>query len=68
MTVAMPAGTGLHDREGKFSASQKTGFLAVDGDQVGLGQNLQQTFLLQSLDDRAQVNLRIKEKQVQEVR
>ncbi len=44
---------GLDDGEGKFSAGQKAGFLAVYRDQIGLGQDLQQVLLLQGLDHRA---------------
>ena len=58
---------GLHDGEGELAASQKAGLLAVDGDEVGLGQNLQQILGLQSLDHRAEIDVRAEEKKVQDV-
>src|SRR5208283_4817480 len=62
------AGVLLRDGKGKFSSGEETGFLAIDRDQVGLGQNLQKILCLESLNHRAQVDLRVKEEQVEQVR
>src|ERR1039458_2074567 len=62
------AGVLLSDRKGKFSACQKTGFLAIDRDQVGLGQNLQKILCLKGFDHCAQMDLRVKEEHVEQVR
>jgi hypothetical protein len=51
------SGARLHDGERELAAGQEAGFLAVDRDQVGLGQNLQQVLGLQRFDDRAEINI-----------
>src|SRR5215467_3192516 len=48
---------GLYEGEGKFSAGQKARFFSVDGNQIWLGQNLQQVLLLERLDYRANRNI-----------
>src|SRR5262249_41850976 len=47
----------LNDGERKLAAREKTCFLAVDRDQVWLGENLQQVFLLQGLYDGTNRNV-----------
>jgi len=66
VTAVKPA-PGLNDGEGKFSASQKTGFLAVHRDQVWLGQDLQQVLLLQSFDHRTDGNVGAGDKKIEKV-
>src|SRR5208283_4635704 len=61
------AGVLLRHGKRKFTSGEKTGFLAIDGNQIGFGQYLQETFLLEGLDHCAQMNLRVKEEQVQQV-
>ena len=58
----------LHNRIGKLAASQEARRLTTDGQQVGFGQNLQNLFLLEILNGRAQVNIRTEQKDVQQVR
>ena len=58
---------GLNHGEGKLAAGQKLSFLAVDRDQIRLGQDLQQVFLLERLDDRAEVDVAAKKKEVERV-
>ena len=43
----------LHDRHRNLAAGEKAGFLAVVGDQIGLGEALEEAARLQRLDDRA---------------
>ena len=57
----------LHDRERKFPAGQEAGFLPIYRDKVGLGQNLQQVFVLKRLNYRAEIDVGPKEKQIQDV-
>src|SRR5579871_5434943 len=59
--------TRLHDRERELASGEKAGFFSVDGNQIRLGENLQEIFSLQSLDYGAEVDIRSKEKQVQNV-
>ena len=52
---------------GNLAAGEEARFLAALGDQVRLGEALEQAAGLQRLDDRAEVVLRVEEEQVQEV-
>ncbi len=58
---------GLDDREGKLTASEEAGFLAIDRDQIRLSQDLKKVALLQGLDDATEVHVGVEEKQVQQV-
>ena len=58
---------GLHDGEGKLTTGEEAGFLAVDRDQIGLGQNLQQILGLQRFDHGAEVNVGAEQEQVQNI-
>src|SRR5580700_9652979 len=57
----------LHNGEGKLAAGEEAGFLAVDGDEVGLGQDLEKVLGLERLDHGAQVNIGLKQKQIKNV-
>ena len=57
----------LHDRIGIFAARQKRGFLAVLRNQVRLGEALEEAFVLQRLDQRAELLLRVERKEIQEI-
>ena len=50
-----------------LTSGEKAGFLAVDRDQIGLGENLQQILGGESFNRGSQVNVRSKQKQVQNV-
>src|SRR5262249_38161897 len=56
-----------HNWEGELATGEEAGFLAVDGDQVGLGKDLQKIFTLQRLNDRSEVNIGTEQEQVQNV-
>ena len=66
MTVTAPV-VALRHRHRKFAACEKAGLLAVVGDQVRLGQRLEQALLLERLDDGAQPFLAVEEEEVQEI-
>src|SRR6266852_7550727 len=53
---------------GQFSTSQETGRLPIGCQQVRLGQDLQDILLLQGANGCAQVNVRPKDKDVQQIR
>ena len=57
----------LDDRNRNLAAGQKARFLAVVGDQVRLGEALEEALRLQRLDERAEAFLVIEEEQVQEI-
>ncbi len=59
---------GLHHGEGEFSSGEEAGFFAIDGDEIGLGENLQQVLRLERFDYGAEMNLRVKEKLVEDIR
>src|SRR5208283_4631235 len=61
------AGVLLRYRKGKFSSGQETGLFAVHRNQVGLGQNLQEIFLMQGLDDCSQVDVGAFHENIQKV-
>ena len=65
VTAVNPAG--LHDGEGKLTAGKKAGFLAIDRDQIGLGQDLKKVLGLKRLDDRAEMNIGLEQKEVENV-
>src|SRR5580700_1815008 len=52
--------SGLHNGERKLAAGEETGFFAIDGTEIGLGQNLEKVLGLESLDHSTQVNIRLK--------
>src|SRR5208282_662027 len=62
------AGVLLRHGKGEFAAGQEAGFLAIDRDQGGLGQNLQEILRLERLDHRTQMDLRVEEEHVEYVR
>ncbi len=66
VTAANPC-PGCTTGEGKLSAGQHLGFLAIHGDHARLGQDLQKIPLLQGLDHRAKVDVAAEEKQIEEV-
>src|ERR1700687_4974369 len=57
----------LHDGKWKLTSGEKAGFLAIDRNQIGLGENLQQILGGKSFDRGSEVNVRSKQKQVQNV-
>src|SRR5579859_2035804 len=57
----------LHDGEGKLAPGQEASLLAIDGDQVGLGKDLQETLVLQGLNHRSEIDIRPKDEQVQNI-
>ena len=57
----------LHNGEGKFTSCQKACFFAIDRDQVGFSQDLQQILLLQCFNDRADVDVRASHKNIEKV-
>src|SRR5690242_9123966 len=61
------ARTRLNDGKGKLASGQKASFLAIDSDQVGLGQDLQETLVFQGLDHRPEIDIRTKDEQVQDI-
>ena len=67
MVTVLAAALALHDGIGILAAGQEAGFLAVLGNQVRLGEALEEALGLQRLDDAAQVVLAVEEEQVQEV-
>src|SRR5438552_13274104 len=48
----------LQHRDGKLTAHQEAGFLAIRRDEVWLGQDFEQTAALQRLDERGQIQVR----------
>lgn len=50
-----------------MAAREKAGFLAIHGDEIGLGENLQKILGLQCFDHRSEVNVGTKQKQVQNI-
>jgi hypothetical protein len=58
---------GLHDGERELPAGQKTGFLAIDGNEVGLRQNLEQVLGLQSFNHGPEVDIRLEQKKIQNI-
>src|SRR5258708_32709847 len=50
-------GAALQDRNRKLAAYQEAGFLAIGGNQVRLGQDLQKVAVLQRADQSAQVQV-----------
>src|SRR4029077_3191057 len=58
---------GLHDGERKLAARQETGFLAVHGDEVWFGQDLEQVLGLQGANHRPEMDIRTEEEHVQNV-
>ena len=61
------AGRARDKRHRELAARQEAGFLAVVGDQVRLGQALEQALLLQRADDHADAFALREEEQVQEI-
>src|SRR3984893_17284332 len=61
------ARAGLHNGEGKLTARQETGFLAVHRAQVGLGQDLQEILVLQGLNHGSEVDIGPEQKQIENV-
>src|SRR6266702_4686475 len=61
------SGAGLHDGKGELTTCQEAGFLAIDRDQVRLGENLQETFIFKSLDGCAKIDVGTKEKKIQDI-
>src|SRR5882762_10125095 len=57
----------LNDRKWELTSSEKAGFLAIHGNQIRFGENLQQIFALQGFDGSAKINVRTKEKKVQDI-
>ncbi len=57
----------LQNGKGKFAAGEKTRFLSRRGQQIRLGQNLQNIILLESLDRRGQVDVRPNVEDVQQI-
>ena len=57
----------LDDRNRNLAAGEEAGFLAVVGDQVRLGEALEEPARLQRLDDGADALLALEEEQVQEI-
>src|ERR1700730_10120077 len=57
----------LHNRKGELAACQETGFLAIHRNQIGLGENLQQTLVLESFNDGAEVNVWTEKKKIEDV-
>ncbi len=66
MTVTVPVAA-LHDGHRKLAAREEARFLAVVGDQVRLGERLEEALLLERLDGGAETFLPIEEEQVQEI-
>ena len=65
--IVTAARIALHDRHRKLAAGEKARLLAVVGDQVRLGERLEQALLLERLDDRAEAFLAVEEEEVQEI-
>ena len=61
------AAAALRDRHRELAAGEEAGFLAALGDEVRLGEALEQALRLQRLDHGAEVVLLVEEEQVQEV-
>ena len=61
------AGRALHDRNGKLAAGEKAGFLPVVGNQVRLGEALEDALCLKRLDDRAEPYFAVEEEEIQKV-
>src|SRR5580698_10364594 len=59
--------TWLDDGERELAAGEEAGFLAVYSDKSGLGQNLEQVLGGQRLDHRAQVNVGLEQKHIENV-
>src|ERR1039458_3195176 len=54
-------------RERKTAAGEETGVLALEREQIRLGENLQQILFLQSLDRRADVEIRDEREEVEQI-
>src|SRR3979490_1672942 len=61
------ARAGLHDWKRELAAGEEAGFLSVYGNQIRFGKNLQQVLCLELLDDGAEINVRTKHEQVEDV-
>ena len=61
------SGAWLHDRKRELAAGEEARFLAVYCDQIGLGKNLQEVLGLKRLDDGAEIDVRTKHEQVEDV-
>ena len=59
--------TGLDNGKRKLATSKECSFLAIDGHQIRLRQNLQDALLLQCLNYRAKVNVRPEQEDIQHV-
>src|SRR4029077_9152638 len=57
----------LDDGEGELPAGKKTGFFAVDRDQISLGQNLEQVLGLERLNHGANIEISASDKDIQEI-
>ena len=66
MIVTVPRGA-LHDRHRKLAAGEEARLLAVVGDQVRLGERLEEALLLERLDGDAEAFRAIEEEEVQEI-
>ena len=58
---------GLNDGKGELPAGKKTGFFAVDRDQIRLGQNLEQVLGLERLNHGANIEISASDKDIQEI-
>src|SRR4029078_9648947 len=61
------AGARLGDRNGKLAAGEEAGFLAALGNQIRLGQALEQAFRLQRANRDAQIVFLVEQEEVQEI-
>src|SRR5512140_290568 len=61
------SGARLDDGKGELTTCQEAGFLAIDRNQVGLGENLQETFIFKSRDGCAKIDVGTKEKKIQDI-
>src|ERR1700728_66600 len=59
--------TRLHDGKRELTPGQKAGFLAVDGNQVGFGEDLQQILGFKSFNGGSEINIGPKEKKIEDI-